>query len=53
MKLSVFDVKRDIENFGVWYAVHQRGIRAWWTIWVATRMIAREQCAVSAHVYKR
>lgn len=45
---SVFHVKQAIESFGVWYALHTYGPR-FWTIWVATRMLARERKALGAH----
>lgn len=39
---NIFDVKRGIECFGVWYALHTYGFSNLWTIWCATRMIARD-----------
>ena len=42
MQPSVFQVKSSIKNFGVWYGVWHYGIRNAWTIWVATRMISRD-----------
>lgn len=41
--INIFDVKSDIEHFGVWYALHSYGLRQAWTIWVATRMIKRDR----------
>ena len=35
---DIFQVKRSIQVFGVWYALHRYGWRNLWTIFVATRM---------------
>jgi hypothetical protein len=42
MKPSVFQVKSSIKSFGIWYAIWHYGASNAWTIFVATRMIKRE-----------
>ena len=46
---SIFEVKRGIEHFGVWYALHEHGFRSLWTIWCAARMIKRDRDAQREH----
>jgi hypothetical protein len=48
---NVFEVKQNIERFGVWYALWFHGINrnALWTIFVASRMLKRENDAQRAH----
>lgn len=43
--VNVFEVKRNIEDFGVWYAIwfHGTSKQSLWTIFVATRMIRRDK----------
>jgi hypothetical protein len=42
---NIFYVKQSLETFGIWYALHMYGFRKLWTIWCASRMIAREKAA--------
>jgi len=48
---NVFEVKRNIEDFGVWYALWFNGFskQSLWTIFVASRMLKRENDAQRAH----
>jgi hypothetical protein len=46
---NIFDVKQSIESFGIWYALHTYGFSRIWTIWCATRMIARDREAQAEH----
>jgi hypothetical protein len=41
---NVFEVKQNIERFGIWYALwfHGTNRNALWTIFVASRMLKRE-----------
>jgi len=43
--INVFDVKVNINNYGVWYAIwfHGTSRYALWTIFVACRMIKRDR----------
>ena len=45
--INIFDIKSDIEHFGVWYALHTYGLRQAWSIWVATRMIKRDRARLN------
>lgn len=49
--IDVFEVKGQIEHHGVWYALwfHGTSGRALWTIFVASRMLKRENDAQRAH----
>jgi hypothetical protein len=49
MQPSVFQVKSSIQSFGVWYAIWHYGWKNAWTIWVATRMIKRDDKAQREH----
>ena len=42
MQPSVFQVKSSVQSFGIWYAIWHYGARNAWTIFVATRMISRD-----------
>lgn len=43
MPLNIFAVQNAIEVYGIWYAIWFYGWRETWTIFVATRMIARDR----------
>lgn len=43
MPPNIFAVQNAIEVYGIWYAIWFYGRRNAWTIFVATRMIARER----------
>ena len=49
--INVFDVKNHIERFGIWYALWFHGFskQSLWTIFVASRMLKRENDAQRAH----
>ena len=49
--IDVFEVKGQIEHHGVWYALwfHGTSGHALWTIFVASRMLKRENDAQRAH----
>ena len=49
MQPSVFQVKSSIKNFGIWYAIWHYGARNAWTIFVATRMLKRDDEAQREH----
>ena len=49
MRPSVFDVMESIERYGFWYAIWRYGAKRIWTIFVATRMIKRDNAAQRAH----
>jgi hypothetical protein len=49
MRTNVFEVKRDIETFGIWYAIWKHGPRNAWALWVASRMLKRETNAQREH----
>ena len=40
---NIFAVKASIMEYGIWYAIWFYGWREAWTLWVATRMIARSE----------
>ena len=46
---NIFDIKRNIESFGIWYALYRHGFTRAWPIWVAYRMIKRDDAAQRAH----
>lgn len=46
---NIFTVRNDIEQFGIWYTIHNYGLRRWWTIWCAYQMVKREQKATAEH----
>ena len=35
MKPNVFAVKREIDDWGIWYSIWKNGWKNIWTIWVA------------------
>lgn len=43
MPKNIFAVQNAIEMYGIWYAIWFYGWREMWTIFVATRMIARQR----------
>lgn len=43
--INIFAVKASIIEYGIWYAIWFYGWREAWTLWVATRMIARSDRA--------
>lgn len=45
--INIFQIKSDVEYFGIWYALHAHGFRQAWSIWVATRMIKRERAKLN------
>jgi hypothetical protein len=49
MKPSVFQVKSSVQSFGIWYAIWHYGASNAWTIFVATRMIKRDDEAEREH----
>ena len=47
--LNIFEVKRSIEAWGVWYALWAFGLspQSLWCIWCACQMIERDRLASS------
>jgi len=49
--INVFEVKDHIDRYGIWYAIwfHGTSRHALWTIFVASRMLKRENDAQRTH----